>query len=288
MELYQFMKKKIKNPLDLSRQLKDNNIPFDCMTSVFTVKIFTEDTEYYFTANTGLKQNELGLIKQVKDYIINNNITAKSNRKYIKYTDKSNIKNGTYKNDLYEVDLKSAYWVDAFRKGFISKEIFERGNDTKKISKGGRLIALGNTAKRSIKLSFNGVEFVGKPEIIQSGIEDIFFNVSGSIDVIMQHLKFIAGENYLFYWVDAVFIRGEGALNLITEFLNDQNIEFKVLKLNKILKTSNYIKVWDDKNLWTTEDFKNLKCTKLDIGSPKPRPFLFKSFKIKDLSSIFV
>lgn len=281
------MKKKIKNPLDVLRQLKDNGFAFDVITSTFTVRIFTEDTEYYYTAKTGLKQSELGLIKQVKDYIINNNITTKSNRGRIIYTDKSTIKNGTYTKDLYEIDLKSAYWVDSYKKKFISKAIFDRGNDIKKVSKPARLIALGNTAKRSIKLSYNGYEFVGKPEIILSGTEDIFFNVSGSIDSVMQSLKFLAGNDYLFYWVDAVFIRGQKALDLIVSHLKGLGMEFKVVKLTKILKTNYYIKVSDPTNLYTLTDFKNGKCTKFHIGSEKPRPFLFKSLNIKDLNSIF-
>lgn len=258
---------KIFNPKMLIKKLKEDGRPFKIVSTTLTKRIITDAAEYIYTAESGLKLNELVLIKHVKDYVIKNNIKASVNRSKIQYINKGILKNGVHKTQLFEIDLKSAYWTLAFKKGYISKEIFDRGNNTERISKKARLIALGNLAKRKVNIEFDGVNFL-KPDIEYSDdTENIFFSVSQETDAIMNKLKFIAGSDYLFYWVDAIFIRGERAVNEITEYLKEINLDFKVVEIKKIVKTNSYIKVFDDKH-------------------EEPRPFIFEPLKIKDLSSI--
>jgi len=250
------------------KQLKANGEAFKLVSTLLTKTIITEtDIFYSVSSDSNLKLNELALIKSVKDYVIKNNIKAIAQRKNIRYIDKAILKNATFKNDLYEIDLKSAYWNYAYKFKFISKDIYERGNDTNKISKKARLIALGNLAKRSYEMEFNGSEF-GKSEIIESdNTQDIFFKVSQKTDSVMTRLKLIAAKDYLFYWVDAVFVKSERAKNEIENYLKQNRIEFKTVKIDKILKTNGYIKVWDK-------------------AHKKPRPFMFESLKTVDLTSV--
>lgn len=262
------MKIKIKNPLDFLEQLKKKGKPFTLISTTFTKTIVTEGVEYYYSSAKELSQAELSLIKQVKDYVVNKNIKANLYGKRIHYTDKSTIKNGEYIDKLYEIDLKSAYWNFAFKNGFISKEIYNKGNNQQKIGKKARLISLGNLAKRTISISFDGKEFEKKAIVETAGTADIFFKVSQQTDTIMNHCKFIAGNDYLFYWVDAIFIKGDETLKQISDYLKDINIDFKIVEIKKILKTPEFIKVWDDSRV-------------------EPRPFMFESLNIKDLSSIF-
>jgi len=261
------MKLKLGNPKDFIRQLKRDQELFTIISTTFTKTIITESNEYYYNANSGLKMGELALIKAVKDYVIKNNIKTKCNRSKIQYIDKSTIKNGTYKKNLYEIDLKSAYWNFAYKNKFISKEIFERGNNKRNISKKARLISLGNLAKRRAFIEFDGFEFSKVIFESSDNTENIFFKVSRQVDMIMNQLKVIADKNYLFYWVDAIFVNSEKAKNEIEEFLKAENIEFKTILINKILKTQGYIKVWDELH-------------------DKPRPFIFEPMKLKDLSNV--
>ena len=260
------MKIKIKNPIDKIYQLKRNNEAFTLISTTLTKNIITESNHYYYTDANGLKMSELNLIKTVKDYVINNKIEAVLNKYKPQYINKGKIKNATYKNELFEIDLKSAYWNFAYKNGFISTEIYLKGNNTKLIRKKARLIALGNLAKVQTVFEYNGSEFL-KPTEIKSPTENIFFKVSQQTDDIMNNLKLIADENYLFYWVDAIFIQGLKAKNLIEEYLIDNLIDFKTIPIDKILKTRSYIKVTDSHHEQT-------------------RPFIFESPNIKDFSII--
>lgn len=261
------MKILLSNPVDFITQLKLNQRPFKLISTALTKTIITDATEYYYSAKTGLKNSELNLIKTVKDHIVKNNISTRCNRKNIQYINRGVLKNGTYKRNLYEIDLKSAYWYFAYRDNHITKEIYDRGNNLQKVSKKARLIALGNLAKRKTIVEFDGVNF-GNAEFEPSeGTENIFFSASAKTDAVMNRLKLIAGNDYLFYWCDAIFVSSEMAKENIENYLRSVYLSYKTIPLFKILKTSSYMKVWDDQH-------------------EKPRPFIFESIKIKDLSGV--
>jgi hypothetical protein len=280
------MIQKIRNPKEILSRLKAKGEAFQLISTTLTKKIITATRTYYFTQKTGLKMAELGLIKAVKDYVIDNNIKCKSYKGKISYVNRAILKNGTYKKQLYEVDLNSAFWNFAYKNKHISKEIYEKGNNKKIISKKARLIALGNLAKVQKVFDYNGSEFDGFNQIESSDTESVFFKVAHQTDNVMSKLKILANKKYLFYWVDAIFIQGNDTLKLIEQYLKDNKLTYKVIPLNEVLKTQNYIKVWDDKHLYSNTDYVKGKCTKVQIGEPKPRLFNFEPLKIKDLTKI--
>lgn len=262
------MKLQIANPLDFIEQLKINGRPFQLVSTLLTKHIITDTAEYYYSSKTGLKPGELNLIKSVKDYVVKNEITAKCNRKNIQYINRELMSNGTFKKNLYEIDLKSAYWYFAFRDNHISKEIYDRGNNTNSISKKARLIALGNLAKVKTVIEFDGAKFTTESKFIRSDdTENIFFSASAKTDAVMNRLKLIAGDSYLFYWCDAIFVNSEKAKDDIESYLKACHLVYKTIPLTKIIKTNAYMKVWDSEH-------------------SQPRPFMFEAIKIKDLSDI--
>ncbi len=187
------MRHKIRNPKEFVTNLKAKNIPFRLISTTLTKTIITETNIYYFTDSSGLKPSELGFIKQVKDYVIKNGITCKCDRKRIKYIDKgANLKKGIYSKDIYEIDFTKAYFNFALKNKFISKELYDRGNDLKKVSKKARLIALGNWAKTQLIFDYNGFEY-SEPFKPENPTENLFFKVSQQTDTVMQKLKVIAG-----------------------------------------------------------------------------------------------
>jgi len=261
------MKIKITNPTDLIAQLKYDYQPFKLISTTLTKTIITDENEYYHSANMGLKPVELNLIKSVKDYILKNNITCNVTRKNIQYINRGILRNGTYKNNLYEIDLKSAYWNFAYKDNHISKDIFDRGNNDYMVSKKARLIALGNLAKRKTIIDFNGKSFSKALFETSEETENIFYSASAKTDAVMNRLKLIAGEGYLFYWCDAIFVRSLEAKNEIERYLNRYFLNYATINIDKIEKTNSYIKVWDK-------------------GHKEPRPFLFESIKPVDLTKV--
>ena len=276
------MKLQIKNPKEFISDLKANKEAFQLICTSQTKTIITESNEYYFTDSSGLRKSELNLIKQVKDFAIDNNIKTNCNKMKIQYINKE-LNNGLYKKDIFEIDLNKAYWNLFYKNEFTSNEIYLKGLDESKIRKSARLVALGNLAKQQIIFNYNGLIY-DRPKFINSPTEKLFFKVSQQTDNIMNKLKLIAGKNYLFYWVDAIFFKSEQTKNEIAEYLNDIGMNFKLIPIKKLHSHGNLITVTDELHTFKVRTLKN--GIWYNKGELKPRPFIFETFKKDDYSKV--
>lgn len=225
------------NITDFIAKLKSEKKPFTIERTTSTILVRCELGEYFNLEKTGLKFKDLNLIKQVKDYCLNKKIKTNCNKKIISYIQANSVlKNGIYK-DVYEIDLNAAYWNFAYKRGFISKDIYLKGL---KCSKKGRLVALGNLAKKKIIIEFDGQNFTRCFKEFRSETENIFFKVSSDTDRIMTKCKFVSGSGFLFYWVDAIFLQGEENFRRVCDFLKSEKVDFKTKKLIKIEKRTGY------------------------------------------------
>ena len=226
--------------------------------------------EFWDNEKNEIPKSELGLIKAVKTHCEALPLELNVNRKKIRYIDISPIVPNMVHTDIYEIDLTGAYWNIAFREGIINKELFERG---KLVSKKARLIALGALAKNVTTLYFDGERWtIGG--ITENKKADYFFRVAEMTGEIMQELKYCAGSNYLFYWVDAIFFRAP-ALNEIKRFLFSRNLEYKIYPIDT-LQSDNQI-IYVSSEYWRTEKKKvnpvrkfSIKKENFDLGE-KPQ-----------------
>lgn len=267
--------------------LKHRHVPFTMESTTFTKKVVTDHKIYHLTGENNFYPCESALIRMVKMYCdrIPNEDLPKVNRKHITYIKNGEFKKGVYENEIYEIDLNRAFWEFSFREGFIDKKLYYRGLNcnengteiTPKINSKGevinyirkkaRLIAIGNVAKYKTILKFNG-NFFSRPQKIPSRTENIFFKVAQLTDYTIKMLEIIAGNDFIFYWCDAIFFKGNDTKDKIIDFLqNEMNFEFKIVNVNKININENSIIVEDDKH-------------------KDPRPFLFKPLIYPDLSEI--
>jgi hypothetical protein len=83
----------------------------------------------------------------------------------------------------------------------------------------------------------------------------------------MNELKVIAGKDYLFYWVDAIFVRSEKTRDRITEHLKNLSMGYKVIKVDKIHSYGSHVKVFDKSH-------------------ENNRPFIFEPIKKLDFSKL--
>ena len=227
--------------------LKINNESFNLLKTTFTTKLIWNDTEFKETKNGFIPKNELFFINMVKQHVLKNSAGVYCNRAKIKYVKEGKIKKSVnYTKDLYEIDLNSAYWNFAFKSKFIDEKLYLRG---RKVSKMTRLVSLGNLAKRTQVLNFNGKEYKLVETLKSPETEGVFFSVSLQTDETMRMLETIADTCFLFYWVDAIFFQGKKKKTEIENYLKSQNIEFKVKKINKIFKNKLGIAVFDKKGV---------------------------------------
>lgn len=234
----------------IKRQIKSltiNNEPFDLFKTTFTTKLIWNDIEFKENKNGFIPKNELYFINMVKKHVLNNCSGVYCNRSKIKYVKEGKIKKSVYySKDLYEIDLNSAYWNFAFKSNFIDEKLYLRG---RKVSKITRLVSLGNLAKRTQVLKFDGNEYKLIDTLKSPETEGVFFSVSLQTDEVMRMLEVVADRCFLFYWVDAIFFLGKKTKTEIENYLKSQNIEFKVKKINKIFKNKYGIAVFDDKGV---------------------------------------
>lgn len=240
------MKTKVNNPREIINYLKLNNIPFDLRQTMFRKDIVSKLGNFSFISNdSGMKKSDLGFIGLVKRSCEKLNNIPSIDRSFINYINMSGkiINSRWLKKDLYEIDLKGAYWNFAKQAGYLSEDIYLRGLE---VDKKVRLIALGNLAKRVAVLSYDGFKYAPVYFEPSAQTQNIFFHVSQLTDQLMKKLLILSRNKFLFYWVDAVIVQGEKSRDEIIEYLEGEGIEFKTIKLNSMFRNGNKIMTYSD------------------------------------------
>jgi len=223
--------------------LKANKDVFTLLKTTSTTTIEFNGFKYKHTSGKFLKLKEMYFLKKVKDYVEANCGGIVVDRTKIKYIKQGKLKkNYWYSKEIWEIDLNAAYWNFAFKSGYISKELFEEG---KKVSKMCRLVSLGNLAKCVSVLNFNGSEFEFKETLRSEATEGVFFDVSQQTDAIMNLCRAIADNDFLFYWVDAIFIQGSKAKNEVENYLIENEIPYKSKRIDKVIQRLDFIECFD-------------------------------------------
>lgn len=234
--------KKLYHPKLFIRELIEEKTPFQLLQTMFTKKIKTENETYFYSDNTsGIKKAGLAFITAVKRYFEKNPVNVQIDRNKIRYIHLPFTKNYT-KRHIYEIDLNSAYWEFCYKAGFIDAELYEKG---KKVDKKVRLMALGNLAKRTAIINFDGENFSDVVFQNSEQTENIFFYVSYLTDLTMHRLSALAGNDFLAFWCDAIFVKNEATKNKLCAYLESEEIPYKVLLIDKIKKKDNLLTVWD-------------------------------------------
>jgi len=104
---------------------------------------------------------------------------------------------------VYNIDIKGAYASCLKNNNLITQQTY---NYLMGLKKDERLPSVGMLAKSHIKYIYKGGECV---EVIpfRSQTSELFFYLIQQIDEIMREIKWILGNDFIYYWVDGVFLR---------------------------------------------------------------------------------
>lgn len=170
---------------------------------------------------SGFSSNDLSFIKMVKGYIKRhdvelNFIDEDYRNSGIDYVKVNKFKVGDVLEDLYCVDIDSAYWKTALNLGVISDDIYKKGLDMGKVV---RLAALGSLAKKKDIWVYDGKSFK-KQETVKSPYENIWFAICKKISDIMNDIVKSIGDDFVFYWVDGIYVKQSPGLidKIVTKF----------------------------------------------------------------------
>lgn len=108
-----------------------------------------------------------------------------------------------YAPHAINIDLRSAYATVLYNDGYISEDTFRY---IQSIPKMDRLAAIGMLASKKYCFEYRDGDLVDYYKI-QSELESFFFYCAQRVGDVMRDLKKIAGEDYLFTWVDGIYLR---------------------------------------------------------------------------------
>ena len=216
------------------KELKRRNIPFTIAQTLYTKKVTSDKYNFEYTKNADLNNYELSLINKVRLFCEKKTYIEKVERKNIDYIHKYLMKESRwYSDEVYELDLSSAFWEIAKKEGIISEEIYLYGQK-KEISKKARLVALGALAKKTTIIKFKDGIFT-KPTTIEKRTSHLFFKCAEKTSIIMHTLRILANNNYFFFWCDAIFFRGNQTREILENYLISENINYKLTKIEKLI-----------------------------------------------------
>lgn len=104
--------------------------------------------------------------------------------------------------EVWNIDLKSAYATILFLDGFITRETYKY---LSKLPKHDRLAAVGMLAAKKKVFGFSKKGAVIQYEQSISPLENFFYYAVERTFEIMQTLKSMLRESYLFTWVDGIY-----------------------------------------------------------------------------------
>ncbi len=202
---------------DLKKKIKffqKHKIPYRMVsTKGGSITIYAGRRGNWMNKESGFKPSELHFIKSVKDHIIKNN-TFKGVRnnfkkagstkkiKYFYYNPK--LVAGDFFENVREIDLKGAYWHQAYKLNLFDKVLYQKGLT---VTKKSRLAAIGTLAKVKQIVEYNGKEEVNLPPERSKETEFLWNVISYRIGKIMARASKAAKNDFLFFWVDAIFIK---------------------------------------------------------------------------------
>lgn len=222
----------ISNILAQRELLMKNSEDFNVILTNSVKKIECNGVQY-FNVLSEFTNIELNFIKKVRREIIERCKAYELKHGKIE-TLKCNYVNWSIElpfscSKVWEVDMNSAYWTFAEHLGYISPETYKIGLEQRKKV---RLAALGSVAKGEKVIQYKKGEYFDS-YVIRNEYAKAFYNVSRYIYDIMAICKAALGEDYLFFWTDAIFFKysKKGAeidnLKLVKDIILEAGLESK-------------------------------------------------------------
>lgn len=217
---------------DIIKALNRKNQPYQITYTNNTTSIKTEvggQPVKYLCSDRGLSFKQLAFIQKVKSHVQKLdkpelNIYTKD----IQYYKYNQLEEGFY-DEVTEVDVNRAYWVLAYKKGYLSRELYEEGL---KVDKMTRLISWGAiaTSSRTYQIDENGKKaLIG--EKVNKVTRSYFFDVAQDLGWIMGEALNKYHNSILFFWVDAFFIQGRSAPAAIKKHMEQNGLPCKNVPL---------------------------------------------------------
>lgn len=224
--------------------LKTSGFPYTLKISNYTTEIVSELYNIQFLQSMRGKECFAAYMK-VKSNVSKLQVPVidKQGLKYFNH----NFKKDFYADAVINIDLKSAYATVLHNSKMITHETFKY---LSKIPKMDRLASVGMLAGKKYVFSYNEKNELVEYNKITSKYEGFFYYCVKETERIMNDLQIIAAQDYLFTWVDGIYIKADAACLIeIEEYLKTVNFRYTIepLKNFKVEVRRNKVAIQFDK-----------------------------------------
>ncbi|HEX7904830.1 MAG TPA: hypothetical protein VF487_13220 [Chitinophagaceae bacterium] len=146
-------------------------------------------------------------------------------KNYLQYFD-HNFKRDSYYPSVINIDLKSAYATALYNKGILSLGTFEYMSRLSKID---RLACLGMLASKKNYFNYNDKGELTDHWKEVNPLENFFYHAVEIIQDVMNNIQILCGSNYLFTWVDGVYLQNDpDAIEEIGNYLKNEKYPYSI------------------------------------------------------------
>lgn len=220
--------------------LKTSGFPYSLIVSNYTTEIVTDLAGFNIQfIQTERNNTFFAAYSKIKSDIKDKSIPVIDTRGLTYY--EHDFRKDTFFPQVINIDLKSAYATALYKKDFIRDITFQY---LSKISKLDRLASVGMLASKKHIFKYDGNnKLLGYKKIVNK-YENFFFFCVQEVQNIMQDLRILSGANYLFTWVDGIYLQPEpGAIIDLCNYLEDRGYPFKIETLQNFTVTVKAAKI---------------------------------------------
>lgn len=153
-------------------------------------------------------------------------------------------------DQCYLIDINSAYLTCLLNAGMVTKETFERVSH---YGKEVRLKSVGMLATNKNILKYKEGKLVSHDLQSDSHLRNYFFYCCYQTGQVMNSIADELGNDFLFYWVDGIFIRSKSKVEFVKSKLSEFGFNSKV----KTLKDVNFKNIGENMHFIYTDELKN-------------------------------
>lgn len=215
--------------------LKASGYPYQLKISNYTTEIVSELYNIQFLQSMRGKTCFAAYAKLKAD--VKNKPVPQVNKGGLRYFN-HNFKEDFHAEKVINIDLKSAYATALYNSKFISEPTY---NYLGRIPKLDRLASVGMLASKKYVFDYDSAGDLKSFHKQTNELENFFFYCVKCVEEVMNELQMIAEHNYLFTWVDGIYIKYDlDSLMNILEALDRLNYRYTVETLEDFkLKIAN-------------------------------------------------
>lgn len=147
-------------------------------------------------------------------------------------------------DSVINIDIKGAYPSSLFNFGLITSETLDFLNSLKKINK---LASLGMLASKKTITNYKG-GLAQSMDIKTNKMRNVFILLVRQVDKIMSEISKIAGDYFIYFWVDGIYLKEDTppwTIDQIKNFLTENKYEYHYdnLKDFELKRNGEYLEI---------------------------------------------